>query len=160
MPDISESESITDLQFLRNLEKSGNLISIISAEFSGDGDQITYVPANGKTFFLISAKLYPVVDSIITGGQTAINTRNRRADVELTYNSVVKDVLTHDMETTYGSNTSLSDFSQGNAGQAGQYVTTAKGISLVGDGAKAVKLTSTNTSGTYRVALLGWIEDT
>ena len=158
--EIIEDADMGDLEFLRDKELAGDLIHIISSEFTANADQITFVPASGKTFFHIKSKLYPVVNTIITGavGSTT-TTSNRRADVELTFDSVLKDALTHDMETTFGSNEGAATRSQGNAGQTGQYETNIF-ESMVGDGIKSIKLTSTNNSGTYRVSLLGWIQDT
>ena len=148
----------SEVEFLAKKERDGNLVWSISSEFAGDADQITITPVTGKTFYLVQAKLYPVTDSIITGAaNTTTTTTNRRVDVELTFDGTVKDVLTHDMETTYGSNIA-GTHAQGNAAVTGQYGTLAKGISMVGNGVKTVKLTSTNTSGTYRVSVLGYYE--
>ena len=148
----------SEVEFLAKKERDGNLVWSISSEFTTNADQITITPVSGKTFYLVQAKLYPVVDSIITGSATAsVTTSNRRTDIELTFDGIVKDVLTHDMETTYGS-TVGGDHAQGNAAVTGQYNTLAKGISMTGNGVKTVKLTSTNTSGTYRVSILGYYE--
>lgn len=152
--------SQSEIEFLAEKEREGNLVSIISNEFSDNADQITITPDSGKRFHLVAAKLYPVVDSIATGSSSSIGTLNRRADIELTFDGVLKDILTHDMESTFGSTADgAASKAQGNAGQTGQYVTLAKGISMVGNGIKAIKLTSTNISGTYRVAILGYYED-
>jgi hypothetical protein len=64
------------------------------------------------------------------------------------------------MESTQGS-ASVTNVAQGqgNAGQAGQYETNNH-ESMDGDGIKAILLTSTNTTGTFRVQLEGYIKDT
>lgn len=148
-----------DLEFQRDLELAGDLIHLLSSEFSGNADQITFVPANGDTFFHIMSKLYPVTDTIITGAASnGAQTANRRADVELTFDSVLKDVLTHDMETTFGVDAASAEAS-GNASQTGQYETNII-ESMVGDGIKSIKLTSTNNSGTFRVSMRGWVQTT
>ena len=154
-----DGEDMSDIQFLGQLEFNGELVDLISVEFTADADQISFVPAMGKTFYHVKSKLYPVVNSIITGASTAPQTQNRRADVELKFDNVLKDVLTHDMETTHGSNIGLSTAAEGNAGQAGQYETNNH-ESMDGDGMKAILLTSTSTSGTYRVQLEGYTKDT
>lgn len=155
--DLSEyGVTETEIEFLAKKEKEGNLVYQISSEFTGDADQITITPASGKTFYLVGIKLYPVVNAVV---ETAANgTRNRRADVELTFDSTVKDVLTWDFEQT-GSSSTVSNFHMSSEG-VGQLTGLAKGISMEGNGAKTIKLTSTNTSGTYRVAILGYYEDT
>lgn len=147
----------SEVEFLAKKERDGNLVWSISSEFTTNADQITITPASGKTFYLVQAKLYPVTDSIVTSSG-AVSTENRRVDVELTFDGTIKDVLTHDMETTYGVTGVAGTFAQGNAAVTGQYNTLAKGISMTGNGVKTVKLTSTNTSGTYRVSVLGYYE--
>ena len=142
----------TVLYFLEK-EFDGDLIHELSAEFTGNADQITYVVPSGKTFYHIKSKLYPVVDTVkVSPGPTLIT---RRADVELKFDTTVKDVLTHDFHSI---STAASDPGVGGA-NTGQYESNIS-ESFVGDGAKSIKLTSTNTSGTYRVSLMGWIEDT
>lgn len=163
MPDISEIDvsllSSGDLKFLQDKEDTGDLISIISNEFSGNGDQINYVVPTGKIFYLVSAKLYPVDDVVnMTVPNQAIAYLSRRADIELTFNSVLKDVLTYFFQSVNGTNLANTS-AQGSAGVAGKLETNARGISLTGDNVKAVKLTSTNVSGTYRVSLLGYLKD-
>ena len=149
---------VGDLEFQRDLELSGDLIHLLSSEFTGNADQITFVVPNGETFFHIRSKLYPVtntVASIVVA--SAITTTNRRADVELTFDSILKDVLTHDFESVNGAGGSTT--AAGSAAVTGQYK--AEMVeSLVGDGIKSVKLTSTNNSGTYRVSLYGWVQTT
>jgi len=162
MPIVSiqvEGVDVGDLEFLRDLELAGELIHLLSGEFTVGADQITFTPASGKTFFHIKSKLYPVVDTIITGSSFGSpQTANRRADVELTFDTILKDVLTHDMETSFG-NDSGNTTAEGNLGQTGQYETNIF-ESMIGDGIKIIKLTSTNNSGTYRVSMMGWIQNT
>ena len=154
MPDFDIlNRKLGDLEFLRKKELDGDLINLLSAEFTTNADQVTFTPASGKTFFHIESKLYPVVDTIaITQSAT-----NRRADVELTFDAVIKDVLTYDFEHTV--NTSTTDNQKHGQGQTGQFKSNIF-ESMVGNGIKVIKLTSTNNSGTYRVSLTGWIEDT
>lgn len=150
---------MSDIQFRGQLEFNGELIELLSSEFSANADQITFVPANNKTFYHIKSKLYPVTNTIITGaGNNGTTTANRRADIELIFDTVLKDVLTHDMETTFGQDLA-NKVAMGNAGQAGQYETNNH-ESMDGDAIKSIVLTSTNTSGTYRVQMEGYIKDT
>ncbi len=144
-----------DLSFLRDKERAGDLVKLVSSEFSTDADQITFVPSNGKTFFFTKAKLYPVVDTMAgRAGGAGFTATNRRADIEITNDGVVIDVLTHDSESWQ------HDFLiSGGPSGIGQYESNIFD-SLVGDGIKEFKLISTNTSGTYRVSLFGWLEDT
>jgi len=151
-----------DLEFLSNLEITGDLIKELSVEFTNNATQITVTPASGKTFFHVRSKLYPVVDTIKTGiaANNTVVTSNRRADVEITNESTVVDILTHDMESTQGSGSVTNvPQGQGNAAATGQYTTNIMD-SLIGDGIKTFTAVSTNTSGTYRVSIFGWIQNT
>jgi len=145
-----------DISFLRNRSRDGDLVELLSTEFSADGDQIIFVPPNDKTFYLFKAKLYPVVNTVIGGvnGSLGVTQGNRRADIEITNDGIVIDVLTHDHEA--GQDDANH---QGNA-TAWQYESNSIANKLIGDGLKEYKLVSTNTSGTYRVKLVGWLEDT
>jgi len=143
-----------DLSFLRDKERAGDLVKLVSPEFSADADQITFVPPNGKTFFFSRARLYPVTDTVtLIAGSLGNTALTRRADIEITNDGTIVDVLTHD----HWSRQADADMSSGV--NTGQYESNIFD-SLVGDGIKEFKLVSTNTSGTFRVSLFGWLEDT
>jgi|21_taG_2_1085346.scaffolds.fasta_scaffold02800_2 hypothetical protein len=141
--------SDNDTEFLARKQKQGNLVSEISSEFTGNADQITITPSSGKTFYLIGIKLYPVTDVLTTSNGT------RRTDVELTYDGTVKDVLTFSSMSVY---TYTYRSGAGNSQNAGQLTGNTRGISMEGNGSKQIKLTSTNTTGTYRVSIMGYYE--
>lgn len=141
--------SDNDTEFLARKQKQGNLVSEISSEFTSNADQITITPSSGKTFYLIGIKLYPVTDVLTTSNGT------RRTDVELTYDGTVKDVLTFNSTSIY---TYTYRSGAGNSQNAGQLTGNARGISMEGNGSKQIKLTSTNTTGTYRVSIMGYYE--
>ncbi|MCH9657226.1 hypothetical protein K0U27_00790 [archaeon] len=152
----SGSDDMGDIMDLMRLEFQSKLIEILSSEFTGNADQISYVPASGKTFYHIKSHLYPVADTI-DANNIGSGTSNRRADIEMSNDSAVIDVLTHDMESWAGH---AGGSSGGGAGaSAGKYESNTSD-SLAGDGVKAFKLTSTNNSGTYRVHMKGAIFDT
>jgi len=140
-----------DLSFLRDRERAGDLVKILSPEFSADADQVTFVPPNGKTFFFSRSRLYPVTNVAI--GNVNTNTlQTRQTDVEITNDGTVIDVLTYNENARVAVNTSMGQLT-------GQFESNIFD-SLIGDGIKEFKLVSTNTSGTYRVSLFGWLEDT
>jgi len=146
----------SDIAFLRNKSRDGDLVELLSTEFTGDGDQITFVPPNGKTFYLFRARLYPVTNTIIGAFNLSIGVdiQIRRADVEITNDGTIVDVLTYDYR--------IGEDDAVGMGQAstGQFESNLVANKLIGDGIKEYKLVSTNTSGTYRVSLVGWLEDT
>jgi|TARA_R110002096_G_scaffold89562_1_gene203620 hypothetical protein len=143
------SLSDNDVEFRARKEKQGNLVSEISSEFTGNADQITITPASGKTFYLIGIKLYPV------SGVAVIASSPAQTDVELTYDGTLKDVI------TYTANSYVyiqSRQTYANSQNAGQLTGNASGISMEGNGSRQIKLTSTNTTGTYRVSIMGYYE--
>ena len=159
MPNLGDTTTAkNELEFLRDLEKNGNLISLVSSNFTGNGDQITYTVPNGNRFYFIESKLYPITDTATIASTNSISpiVTNRRVLVSLTFDGVTKDILSYDQESRY--NAVSSGNSSMSSSQTGNFQSTARGISLLGDGVKQVKLTSSSTSGTYRVSLLGWIE--
>ena len=143
------SLSDNDVEFRARKENQGNLVSMISNEFTGNGDQITITPSSGKTFYLIGIKLYPVT------GVAQVSAGGKRTDIELTYDGTLKDVLTYEASAiAYIS----SNEGYANASNTGQLTGNASGISMEGNGSKQIKLTSTNTNGTYRVSIMGYYE--
>lgn len=157
MPNLGDTTTAkNELEFLRDLEKSGNLISLVSSDFTGNGDQITYTVPNGNRFYFIESKLYPVSNVIAISALEPDGSESRGTTVSLTFDGVTKDILTYTF-LHHGNTSNLYNTKHGQFG-TGQFETTVKGISLLGDGVKQVKLTSSSTSGTYRVSLLGWIE--
>ena len=145
------SLSDNDVEFRARKEKQGNLVSEISSEFTGNADQITITPASGKTFYLIGIKLYPVTDVNIPSSGSV----SRRTDVELTYDGTLKDIVTY---TAVSNSYLASGEGFAHASNTGQFTGNASGISMEGNGSKQIKLTSTNTSGTYRVSIMGYYE--
>ena len=141
---------LSDFEFLSIKEYGGKLIHELSAEFTGNADQVTYTVPSGKTFYKLKSKLYPVT-SVITGGVST----TRSADVELTFDGTVKDILTY-YQLDWTSTSSVGGASASNTGQFETNIVE----SMAGDGVKQIKLTSTSTSGTYRVSLMGIIETT
>lgn len=156
MPVISGgSSSKNEWEFFRDLQKDGNIISLISSDFTGNGDQITYTVPNGKTFYLVKAKLYPVSNVIAISALEPDGSESRGTTVSLTFDGVTKDILTYTF-LHHGNSSNLYNTKHGQFG-TGQFETNSF-VSLVGDGVKQIKLTSSSTSGTYRVSLFGWIE--
>lgn len=142
-----------DLEFLTVKQFDNKLIKTLSAEFTGNAVQITRTPASGKTFYFLKAKLYPVVNTISAAANT---TTNRRTDVEIRLNGVAIDVLTFDMEALF----QTGGFNGGGMAKANQLESLIVD-SMDGNGTtKKVELVSTNTSGTFRVSLLGIEENT
>jgi len=141
---------LSDFEFLSIKEYGGKLIHELSAEFSTSADQVTYTVPSGKTFYHLKSKLYPV-SGVIGGGTSS----TKEVDVELTFDGTVKDVLTF-----YSKNHQQSGGTGG--GSAASAIQSETNIveSMAGDGVKQIKLTSTNTTGNYRVSLMGIIETT
>ena len=124
---LVEAGDVGNYEYLSKKQFDGKLFKELSAEFTGNAVQISHIVPVGKTFYVVKAKLYPVVDTIKTGigPVNTVTLSNRRADVELTFDGTLIEVLTHDMESTQGSGSvTNAPQGQGNAGQAGQPSTT------------------------------------
>ena len=142
---------LSDFEFLSIKEFGGKLIHELSAVFSTDADQVTYTVPNGKTFYHLKSKLYPSGSNISAG-----TTASRGVNVQLTLNGTVKDVLTFTQASAHATG---GNGGAGSAAATGEFETNLV-ESMVGDGVKQIKLTSTGTSGSYRVSLMGIIETT
>jgi len=150
-------QEMGDKEYLSKKQFDGKLFKEISAEFSGNGVQISHIVPSGKTFYLVGAKLYPVTNTVPPLYLVNTDTlTNRRADVELEFDGTLIDVLTHDFQAFMGD---TGGSGPGAAAMAAQYDSLIVD-SFDGDGIKVISLTSTSTTGTYRVSLIGFEEDT
>ena len=139
------------MSYLATKQFEGKLFKEISSEFTTNAVQITRTIANGKTFYFVKAKLYPVVNTIF--GDNNLSIKNRRADIEIKFDGTIIDVLTYDFESNeLGANRAA----WGNSNQLESLVVD----SMIGNGVKKVEVTSTDTSGTFRVSLMGFEENT
>ena len=146
-------ETLSDLEYLAIKEFDGKLIKSLSSEFTGNATQITITPASSKTFYHLRSKLYPVIDVIaLPGGGVGNSVINRRADVELINDGIVIDVLTLQMQARQ------ADADMGSSSVTSQLETNILD-SLAGNGVKTMTLVSTNNSGTFRVSMIGILED-
>jgi len=150
---------VSDIEYLSEKEFNNKLFTEISAEFTTTGIKITRTIPNLKTFYIVGAKLYPVVATIEFSG-SASTVLNKRADVEIKLDGTVIDVLTYDFESR--TNAAGGGNVTGAAGaNATQFDNLIKGKSLDGDGStKKLELDATVVSGTYRVAVIGFEETT
>lgn len=137
--------SETDLEFLRQKEKEGNLISV-TGTLSATGELVAYTPITGKTFHLITASAF---------ADGASDNDLIRWIVQVRNNTTVKDYLGGSSDSNL----------TGDAGHGAQSFKTKSIIvadSLEGDGIKKYDLNiSTYTAaGTVYGTILGWVEDT
>ena len=96
-------QEMGDKEYLSKKQFDGKLFKEISAEFSGNAVQISHVVPSGKTFYLVSAKLYPVTNTVPPLYVVNVDTlTNRRTDVELEFDGTLIDVLTHDFQAFMG----------------------------------------------------------
>jgi len=148
---LAEAGDVGDKEYLSKKQFDGKLFKEISAEFVANAVQITHIVPAGKTFYLVSAKLYPVTNVVTATG--ALADVDRSVDVELKFDGILVDVLTY---TWHFEGDGGNRAAAGNAGQFDSGIID----SFDGDGVKVIELTSTSTSGTYRVSLMGFEEDT
>lgn len=157
---IQERGKLSDWEFASIKQFQGKLVKEISAEFTGDAVQLSHVVTAGKTFYLLRARLYPVIGAA-SGSSTNVSSTLKRTDVEIQFDGgAIVDVLVWQALATHGTTqTAAVPEGSGNANGAGQFENNIID-SFDGDGIKALTFTSTNTTGTYRVSLLGFEEDT
>lgn len=130
------AEDTGDIAKLIKEEKAGNLLSA-NGELGGTtGTVCSIIPANGKTFFL-------------SGGGINDLSGNNNCICELQFDGTIEEKARFG-----GGNTSINRSS-------GKHVWTHKGKSLVGDGAKLVRVEAPTNSGvTINASIQGIIEDT
>lgn len=148
MPDLHDFDIIdTNLEFLREKELEGNLVTLTAVKSSTTGVKITYTVPSGKTFFLLKAS-FCIVDQ---PGATLLGA----LEVVLKMNAVIIDT----MGNGGGSNTVSAS---GSAANIFKTETSIIGKSLVGDGTKTVvvEVIANAIANNLVPTLLGWVEDT
>ena len=141
---LKSGVDLGDIEDLITREKNSELFSELSASFSTTGAKITRTVPNGKTFFLVKAKLHPAFTSVQTSGSYCL--------VEIRYDGTAIAFLGFQISRFF------IQAGVGAGGGQGGSTSVETGIiadSLVGDGAKNVTAHVTNISGDFRLELQG-----
>ena len=148
MSGLTQVLDLGDIEDLIKRETASELFSSLSSSFTTVGAKITRTVPNGKTFFLVKAKLHPAFTSVQSEGSFCL--------VEIRYDGTAVAFLGYQMmKFTFQAGTGAGGGSAGSSSIECLIIAD----SLVGDGVKNVTAHVTNISGTFRIELQG-IEQT
>ena len=152
---VGEDLDMGDLEYIQDKVLAGDYFQV-SGDIDALGIKISQVVPNGKTAFLIEAK-------IVTTGHTSGTTTKNMVEAELKIDGVTVDTTNIGTATTSTLLTSNSDMIAGSGSGTG-IVADGKfnvlGISLVGDGAKVIEIENTLDNGTAFATMSGYYVDT
>lgn len=146
LPDLMHgAEEVSDLEFIQGKVLAGDYFQV-SGDINAVTDTIEFVPASGKTAFLIEAKIVP------TGHAT-----NNKVEAELKINNVVKDTVNYIIAQADEGGAS-PDFAWGQGMYSGKF--NVLGLSLVGDAAKKIEIENTLDNGAAFATMSGYLVNT
>jgi hypothetical protein len=150
-------DGVGDLEFIRDQIIAGNWITA-HGDIDGINEKITIIPANGKTFFLHSAKitstgLLPQVN--VTNN--TVNVNRNQVGAQLVINLAIED--TTQVGTLATSNDVLNTGVSGgiNVSVDGRF--DAIGLFLIGTGSLTVTIENILDNGSADATMSGWIQD-
>ncbi len=161
VPDAVQSMGMGDLEFIQSKVLSGDYFQV-SGDIDAINDTIDFVVPDGKTAFLIEAKI------VITGHTTPdmgsdsapVTTETKNMiEAALKIDSAIKDITNIGFATiTRVVNTQPTrSMDYGDIGD-GKFNT--RGLSLIGDGAKLIEIENILDNGTAFATLSGYLIDT
>ncbi len=159
---VADEVDMGDLEYIEGKVLAGNYFQV-SGDINGITETIEFTVPNGKTAFMISAKIiindHPTAASRGSGGTT---TQKDIVSAALKIDTVIKD------ETTIGDATAaaVSGTNQDGGGAGSGYGNLGDGrfdvlgLSLVGDGAKVIEIENTLDDGSAFAQMSGYLVDT
>lgn len=144
-----------DLEYIQDKVLAGDYFQV-SGDIDTLNDTIEQIIPNGKTAFLIEAKI------IITGHTSGTTTKDM-VEAELKIDGITVDTTNIGTATTSTLLTNPSDMIAGSgsgAGTIGDGKFNVKGLSLVGDGIKTMEIENTLDDGTAFATMSGYYVDT
>ncbi len=151
-----------DLEFIQGKVTAGDYFQV-SGDINALNDTIEFIVPNGKTAFLIEAKIVPTGHS--NPPQLPLSTSNsitnNRVQAQLKIDTVVKDTTNIGVaaNATNNGNHNLSSGAGGH-GNIGDGRFNVLGLSLVGDGIKVIEIENTLDNGTAFATMSGYLIDT
>lgn len=160
MPDFdSFNERLSALEFIRQKTLDGDWIHI-TGTIDVLNDDLVYTPANGKTFFLYSAKIVMTTNPSLGIPGTGAATSNDQVVADLKIDTVVEDTASIGTFMTASKNTGSAAGAGAGMSKSPPAHFDVTGLYLVGDGVKEVAIENVLDAGNARATLRGWIEDT
>ena len=150
-----EGADMGDLEYIQDKVLAGDYFQV-SGDIDAFGDTIEQIIPNGKTAFLIEAKI------IITGHTSGTNTKDM-VEAELKIDGDIVDTTNIGTATTSTLLIGGSDMIAGSgsgAGTIGDGKFNVLGISLVGDGVKLIEIANSLDDGTAFATMSGYYVDT
>ena len=154
-----EDLDVGDLEFIQDKVLAGDYFQV-SGDINALNDTIEQIVPNGKTAFLIEAKI------VITGHTSGTTTKDM-VEAELKIDGTVVDTTNIGTATTQATGivNSATDMMGGfgwgsGAGTIGDGKFNVLGISLVGNGVKVIEIENTLDDGTAFATMSGYFVDT
>lgn len=151
---------VGDLEYIQGKVTGGNYFQV-SGAINAINDTIEYVPANGKTAFMIEAKIVITghinPPTLVSNASPTNTITNNRVQAQFKVDTVVKDTA----NVGFVMNATGAVFSAlGGAGTgSGDYKCNfnVQGLSLVGDGAKKIEIKNSLDNGTAFATMSGYL---
>ncbi len=153
--EIIEDDDVGDIEYIEGKVIAGDYFQV-SGDIDTLSDTISYVPASAKTAFMVAAKI------IITGHTSGTTTKNM-VEAELKLDGTAVDTTNIGTATTSTLLSGASDMIAGSGsgtGTVGNGRFDVLGLSLAGDGIKAITIENTLDAGTAFATMSGYIDDT
>ena len=153
-----------DLEFIQGKVIAGDYFQV-SGDINAIGNTIEFIVPNGKTAFMISAKIINTTHPslAVTGTSNATTQQKNVVQAQLKIDGVTKDTTnigTQSMsDTETGVNNSIIRIASAN-GSSSDGKFNVLGLSLVGDGIKVIEIENTLDDGSAFATMSGYVIDT
>ncbi len=162
VPEVDDD--MGDLEFIQTKVLAGDYFQE-SGDINAITNTIEFIVPNGKTAFMIEAKIIITTHPslAVTGTGQATSQQKNVVQAQLKIDSVVKDTTnigTQSMsDTRTGVNSAIIRIASGN-GSLGDGKFNVLGLSLIGDGVKVIEIENTIDDGAAFATLSGYLIDT
>lgn len=146
--------SLSEIEFIRDQIKLGNWLEA-NGSINTLGNTVFLIPAAGKTIFLYEAKIVMSTNPVPSKSINVLVEDQVVAD--LTVDGVVKDKATVGVVSQSGQ---FIDYGASDFGGKGDGRFNVKGLSLIGDGVKQIRIVNVLDDGNAFATMSGFIEDT
>ncbi len=148
-----------DLEFIQSKVDSGDYFQV-SGDIDNFGDTIEYIVPNGKTAYLISAKITMKANPTLSVSLPGSGSVNDQTVADLKIDSNVKDKATIGIWASYAGSTGSTPGAGLGFGKSPPGKFDVLGLSLVGDGVKKIEIENIADSGSAFATMAGYLKDT
>lgn len=157
--DAQISGEATDLAFIQAKVIAGDYFQVSDA-IDNITDTIEFIVPNGKTAFLLEAKIVITTHPAASLGVTSSSSNQEMVRADLKIDTVTKDTTNIGESTAAGGGTGSLGGSGSGYGTIGDGRFNVKGLSLVGDGVKKIEIENTLDNGSADAVMSGYLVDT